>query len=473
MQTHSRTDFKIHYPLVSIIFASIAINDVAGSILRDTGHSLAKRGTFQWGVVGDSWASGVAYLDSNAYDNNTSGCMRTTESYGAQLVKDTSWTNGWTKDFSFPACSGSALVDIAKGQKQIENLGSSPKLAVMTSGGNNALFYRVVDSCIYHSEKSRNYGLPYADDVNKTNDCAMAINNSTTYINNGLSGDLNRTFDDIFLAQNVMSQPDFLLYLTEYAQFFNLNDDWCDCHSFSIRYWDRPHLSHVLRADINGLVTKLNAVYNQTIRDYPNKNVRFIDLDSLFDDHRFCEAGSTLLYEYCNSNIWFWDALWPWGCPFTSTNVTEFETELQAFSANMTITSRTGAVSEGYLLRHFHPKIDGHTAIKDAITAQMRIDNIPRAPAARLSHLQLRQNFHHRYLHLRHRMQLVLALSILMNTRTVPTTPEICAPPSPCTITMGRSLVKHLSTQIQAQYNKLSTTKFHTPSQAPCRIPCS
>ena len=229
------------------------------------------------------------------------------------MQKDTSWTNGWTEDFRFPACSGSRLVDIARGQKQIENIGSSPRLAVMTSGGNNALFFCGVDSCVYHSDWKHDYGPCYADDVKQMGDCAQAINNSSSYINTDLAGDITNTFDDIFKAQNVVSQPEFLLYLTGYAQFFNLNDDWCNDWSFSICPYpfDRPPLTHDLRADINGLVTQINDVYEQAIRDCPNKNIRFIDLDSHFDGHRFCEAGSNWIHQYCDPNLWFWNGLWP------------------------------------------------------------------------------------------------------------------------------------------------------------------
>lgn len=43
-------------------------------------------------------------------------------------------------------------------------------------------------------------------------------------------------------------------------------------------------------------------------------------------------------------------------------------------------TSGTGSVSDGWKLRPFHPKAPGHIAIKDAIKAQLKSDNLPSSP---------------------------------------------------------------------------------------------
>lgn len=51
-------------------YTLFALN-VVGAVLAGTiPPSLEKRDTFSWGSIGDSWTSGVAYSDDNAFDGN-------------------------------------------------------------------------------------------------------------------------------------------------------------------------------------------------------------------------------------------------------------------------------------------------------------------------------------------------------------------------------------------------------------------
>ena len=43
-----------------------------------------------YGVIGDSWGSGVSYKQDVLYDNNTGNCLRTKEAHGPQMEADTS-----------------------------------------------------------------------------------------------------------------------------------------------------------------------------------------------------------------------------------------------------------------------------------------------------------------------------------------------------------------------------------------------
>lgn len=171
---------------------------------------MTKRATFQWGVIDDSYVSGVAY-PSNAFDNTANNCLQTTEAYGAQQKNDASWLNGKTEDFSFAACSGSRLIYMTLGPKQICNTGSSPNLVVMTAGGNDAQFFNIVDSCIYHSSAGVNYGINYADDTSRSSACAVAIDAANKYLDNVISLDLKNTIDGILASANVKSNSNFLL----------------------------------------------------------------------------------------------------------------------------------------------------------------------------------------------------------------------------------------------------------------------
>lgn len=219
--------------LISLITASI-IPDA--NLVRASIRQLARRDGSSWpyGVIGDSWGSGVAYKKAVLYDDNLDNCLRTKESHGPQMEADTSWTGSFSSGLRDAACSGSQLVDLAKGGYQMGKVGT-PNVVVMTSGGNNCGFGAIVDVCIYHSDPRIDYGPAYADDKNGTGMCAQALDKSLNYIQNALQQDLINTINDILADPNVKSNPDFLLYLTGYAQFFGTDyDPWCNNEAWNI-----------------------------------------------------------------------------------------------------------------------------------------------------------------------------------------------------------------------------------------------
>lgn len=380
---------KISHPSSVIVLWFVSSAGAAAVTFQQAANALSKRDTFQWGSIGDSYASGVAYLQSNTYDNNAGGCLRTSDAYAYQMKNDRSWFNGWTEYFTWTACSGSKLVNM---QDQILGVGSSPRLVTMTAGGNDgggnplAGFFNVADSCLFLSDKSKNYGLAYNSDPDRTGECAKAIDASKSYIANGIGNDLKNTINDILDADNVKSQPDFLLYVTGYAQFFNPNTTWCNSHTFSVfwPYQSGPSVSQYLRNDINDLVTQLNSVYEGIIKDF--SNVRFINFDAAFQNQRFCEASSNIWGQYFSSDVWFWNVSPPdFSVANQDANDTQIHQELTVATGNVTITpfsSGTGSVSDGWKLRPFHPKISGHAVIEQAIVAQMKIDSIPPSATA-------------------------------------------------------------------------------------------
>ncbi len=272
-------------------------------------------------------------------------------------------------------------------QDQVLGVGSSPRLVTMTAGGNDgggnplAGFFNVADSCLFLSNIDKDYGLSYNQDPGRTGECAKAIDASKAYIANGIGNDLKNTINDILDKDNVKSQPEFLLYVTGYAQFFNADPTWCNNHTFSVfwPYQSGPPVSQYLRNDINALVTQLNSVYEETIKAY--SNVRFINYDAAFEGQRFCEADSNIWGQYFSSDVWFWNVSPPnFSVANQDVNDTEIHQALNVATGNTTITpfsSGTGTVSDGWKLRPFHPKISGHAVIEQAIVAQMKTDNIP------------------------------------------------------------------------------------------------
>ena len=208
--------------LINLVTANIRDEDP----FRASIDQLARRDMPPWpyDLIGDSWGSGVAYSQDVLYDNNTDNCLRTKESHGPQMEADTTWTGSFSSGLRDAACSGSRLVDLAKGNYQMGKVGE-PDVVIMTSGGNNCDFGNIVDVCIYHSSPTTNYGPAYADDTDSSGACAKALDNAQNYITGKLQGDHIQTIDDLFEDSHVNSNPDFLLYVTGYAQFFGTDYD--------------------------------------------------------------------------------------------------------------------------------------------------------------------------------------------------------------------------------------------------------
>ena len=381
--------------LVNLITASIIPLTNPASM----GH-LTKRNTSPWpyGVIGDSWGSGVSYNEDVLYDKNLDNCLRTKESHGPQMEADTSWTGSFSSGLRDAACSGSQLVDLAKGGYQMGKVGN-PNVVVMTSGGNNCGFGAIVDVCIYHSSPTNNYGPAYADDKDRTGACAKALDSALNTITNTLQQDLINTINDILADPSVKSNPDFLLYLTGYAQFFGTDyDPWCNTEAWNVAgISPTPYLSKELRSAFNDRVSKVNELYKNTIQQKFSKQVRFIDLDPGFQGHRFCEPGMNhndqLNTDTNFGKVYLWNLNWPWQVanqpapnPGEQSGTVTSEQAQQLFGNNgVTAWSGSGNGGEGnspengWRLRPFHPRSSGYTSIKNAILAQLKTDGLPKA----------------------------------------------------------------------------------------------
>ena len=376
----------------------------AATFLPDTYYQLDRRDGQAWpyGVIGDSWGSGVSYNKDVLYDDNKDSCLRTKESHGPQMEADTTWIGHSPSGLRDAACSGSNLGDIVIGQHQMGKVGN-PDVVIMTSGGNNAGFGNIVDVCIYHSDPRHDYGNAYSDDPDRSGECAKALDAALGYIQdpNRMAFDLIRTLDDLFNDPAVSGNPDFLLYLTGYAQFFGTDyDAWCNTESWSIASIvpgaKTPILSVNLRKDFNDHVSRVNDLYKTTAQsDKYKAKVRYIDLDAGFAGHRFCEPGASRADQFDTSStsnkVYLWNLNWPWqvtgqGAPSPEAaqgNPSAQEAQAALNGQPVTawnIPSGGGGNSpdNGWRLRPFHPRYTGYTSIKEAIFAQLKIDRRPK-----------------------------------------------------------------------------------------------
>ena len=344
-------------------------------------------GFLEFAVLGDSWASGVAYSAAVQYDDNSDGCLRATETYANYMLEDVTWADE-TPLLDFVACSGSHLVDIVRGRQQLSQAGDA-SIIVMTVGGNDALFFPIAVNCIYQPVRYMDYGPAYDEDTKRTGLCAQAIDNSRNYIQNTMANDLRVTYEGIqdYLKTNG-KQSSVRVYHTGYAQFFNADEEWCNNESFGavpaiLPGSNQPKLSQQLRMDINNLILQVNDLIKQNVGTY---DFGYVDIDWVFEDQRFCEAGGTHYSQYYGEDVYFWNlSLQGVVANENSTEVTPDNGPL--FTGNGTIevenvSSGNGSVSDGWQMRPFHPNPNGHSVIKYAIIQQMQEDGVPGVKAS-------------------------------------------------------------------------------------------
>jgi len=371
----------LRYHILSLLLTT----DMLANTLPNT--KLKRVIDYEWAAIGDSWASGVRASDSEDYIKGSQECLRTNYAYGPQLESDPSWNGGDKENFHFAACSGATLGDMVKGQKQINNTGK-PHLITMTAGGNNAKFFDIATNCIYQQNDDVDYGKEYADDKNSEGLCAKSIKASNDYLtgaNSKIGKDLNNTLFDVVGSTQFKTYSDTLLYVTGYAHFFAVDDNWCDKWSFGAKASRRPKLTLKLRKAINELTEKLNNAYKLTIANYPSKQIRYVSITEGFQGSRFCEVKPAYTpdiwwynRQYYGNYVRFWNVVLPaLQNKNPNSDATSVPNPMDGFTGKL-FTFTTDI--PGWQQRPFHPKSPGYTAIKDAIIAQMKIDKLPQSP---------------------------------------------------------------------------------------------
>lgn len=209
---------------------------------------------FDWAVIGDSWSAGVSYSKHSEYDNDFI-CKRTNESWGALMEKDNTWTYG-VNNLTFKACSGAKTPAM---KDQIKEAGT-PRLVVLTMGGNNAFFGKTVTDCVYQPDSFKDYGKDYPD---PSGECKKGIEKTKEYVNNkekGLAHDFKLALDDIFASEQAKSHEDFWVMISGYAHFFNDKTDDCSNWSFARFTRHSPKLYKDMRVEFNQGLDKFHEV---------------------------------------------------------------------------------------------------------------------------------------------------------------------------------------------------------------------
>lgn len=337
-------------------------------------------------AFGDSWTSGVNYgppsqeLEYN-YPNQSEicRCRRVNEAWPVQLQNIVNnatdgkslpkWTGGRAMDLDFVACFASYFDDIP-GQIARMNQTYVPEFATLTIGGNPGGFPDLLYNCIFWPEQSKNYGPEYPD---PEGECWKSVQKAKETVASQwfLEGIL-RSIALILTEPRIRLNPNFKLYVLSYAELFNADDDACDEQSFGVWSGKKPKLTKALRKEMNGIINHGRQLYD-LILNSPlfGDTVTYVDINHLFEAHRFCEKTANGTLEQQNEKSWLYNLEWPKCIPITD----EEEQDRMKSEAAANGTSehdeawpnfcrKCGAmVDYGEFARPFHPKPIAHEAI--------------------------------------------------------------------------------------------------------------
>jgi hypothetical protein len=234
-------------------------------------------------------------------------CLTTTGSYPKRLERGYPALN---KGLEFFSCSGDVISNInnagSNGRAtQLELMKAvskgSYKFATLSIGGNDLGFFNIVISCIMVG----------------TGDCEAALKNAESIAgiaprDSAAHGDtlanLYKAYRDILDTAG----DDFTLVVTGYAQFFANTQGNTACDNGQIQVISLQDLGSdgkpalpltvKLRDRINNGVKAFNQMINATVSEVQrslendnisNKRIKFVDIDPIFEGHRFCEPGAS------------------------------------------------------------------------------------------------------------------------------------------------------------------------------------
>lgn len=284
-------------------------------------------------ALGDSYASG------NGAGNVTHPlCGQFSSAYPIQLAKSIGPVR-----FHSVACGGASTASVIWDQfRWIRD----SDLVTLTVGGNEVDFFAVLNECVYRWWPGGT--------------CDAELKRSRDLIER-------RDFVDRFASmvttgvERVGLGGDGRFLVTGYATFFNDETIACDEVSFG-QGKSRPLLTRHLRRDLNQLVRLLNHIIRGAAEA---AGAEYVDIDQVFDGHRFCEDGVSEP-NAGREDTWFFNLQYH----DTGTDVAVEELLYHDFPQN--VPSDVWPVGFVGFTRVFHPTEHGHGGIRDAIVKHLR-----------------------------------------------------------------------------------------------------
>lgn len=215
-----------------------------------------------YAALGDSYATGAGAGDALTWPASDARCGRFAESYPRQIVDNNKGTI-----FRNLACGGASTTSVMLAQ--VPWIQDS-QVITLTIGGNEVDFFEIVNACVYQWATFAN--------------CQAAIDRSRSAIE---SEYFRKNLEKLVKAIVNDMEAGARLLVTGYAKFFNEKTTQCDHVSFS-RKSSENALTRAKRAEMNDLLRLLNYIIGTTAVD---NGAEYVDLDAIFEGHRFCEEG--------------------------------------------------------------------------------------------------------------------------------------------------------------------------------------
>ncbi|OLN81621.1 Lipase 1-like protein 3 [Colletotrichum chlorophyti] len=248
-------------------------------------------------AFGDSYSAGIGTGVDGVEDDCRLGAHAHPLLIQADLAKSQG-PNATT--FQFLSCTGSTTGNILSGgeRSQIDRFNTSVNtdFAVLSVGGNDLGFFRVMNACIF-----RFYSF-------YSGTCETALQEASAELeSNEFEERLEMVIMQILDRVRWEKRPWFVITVTGYARFFNAETDECDNCTLGV-WWQGPKLKRSVRQRMNDMVVAVNGKLRRSIdavnAKFSTPKVLFVDYDARFDGHRFCEPNVTEP-AYNRTDTWF------------------------------------------------------------------------------------------------------------------------------------------------------------------------
>jgi lysophospholipase L1-like esterase len=282
-----------------------------------------------YAALGDSYAAGDGAGSPRLPPHRDFGCGRFEGAYPLQLSLNFTLQIP-PSQFTNVACGGASSTSVLK--TQVPRVPVDVDVVTLTVGGNEIDFFAVLNACVHGWFPGW--------------DCDRELVRAREHV---ISDTFLKNYGMLVKGAKERNHGGRLL-ITGYTKFFDAETTQCDGVSFAKGQKGRYLLTREMRGRFNAIVDALNNVIRASAQTY---GAEYVDIDSLFDGHRFCEAG---VEEPSNVNqTWFFNL--------------KYEAREDR---EMTDQQVLPGPIEDYLemTRVFHPTASGHEAISRKL-AQM------------------------------------------------------------------------------------------------------
>ncbi|KFH44160.1 Lipase-like protein [Hapsidospora chrysogenum ATCC 11550] len=248
-------------------------------------------------AFGDSYSAGIG----TGVNGTEEPCRRGLHAHPMLINEDLARQGPSTStSFQFLSCTGARIQDLLLHREPSQigefNTTHTADFALLSIGGNDLGFFDIMNSCIF-----RFYSF-------YSGTCEEALHRAEVQLAGpDFENYLRLAIMEILDRVHWEKRPWFTITVTGYARFFNAETEECDNCSFGV-WWRGPQLKRELRSKMNEMVLAVNDKIRRSVnavnRAFVMPRVLFVDYDSAFEGHRFCEPNVTEP-DYTRNETWF------------------------------------------------------------------------------------------------------------------------------------------------------------------------